>query len=343
MNLNGIWLARLSDPVGLNETIRPVAYRTNFTDSFEKLLALSGAHNVRPALVRNLRKQLQQAPQHLISAPHDQLEKIASLIMSRAEETRLLEFARTALLFDTAAEIMAEVAKQDLPAVIVKGPDFADAAYGGIEWRNFSDVDILVAPEAHEALCAILIANDFQAVEPRTKRLNYGERAFLRKSFGGNLLVEVHTDLVHAPELRAAQTLNYALYAGPEYGGVTPAARLVLAGLHGATSHLFGRLQYVVDGLMIARTNVDGDELRERAKQTGATLAVATMLRLAHEIYGSPEAANLLEKLGAFKWSGFERWLIPRSVVLSAKDDDRWRRLPQRYLYRRLLRQHSGS
>lgn len=143
--------------------------------------------------------------------------------------------------------------------------------------------------------------------------------------------------MVHAPELRARMSLTHGLYAGKSNGGVSGASRLVLAALHGATSHLFARLQYVVDGMMVARTGVDALELQERARRSGAILPVSTMLRLAADIYGCEASSSLLGQLEPVRLASIERRLISPTMVISAKSQTRWRSLPQRYLYRRLM------
>jgi hypothetical protein len=255
--------------------------------------------------------------------------------MARANDLRLQDVARAVLLAGTAREILA--ASSDLPVVLVKGADFAEAGYGGLHARTFSDVDLLVRNDAQAALGEVLQRCGFTAIPARESRLDYTERQWTRNGPNGSILVEVHTDMVHAPELRARQTLTYDLYAESGAGGVTAAARIVLAALHGATSHLFGRLQYVVDGLVLARMGVDAAELQERAMRSGALLPTATMLRLAADLYACERSRSLLARLRT-PWGAVERALITPAMVLSAKSAHRWRLLPQRYLYRRLLR-----
>ncbi len=111
----------------------------------------------------------------------------------------------------------------------------------------------------------------------------------------------------------------------------------MLAALHGATSHLFGRLQYVVDGLMVARSGVDPDELAERARASGAALPIHTMLRLASEIHGCAVSAALAAAMAPRGVARLERRLITAPMVLAAKSPNRWRLLAQRHIYRRLL------
>ena len=336
---HGQWLARLADPRGLNSRFDPAPYAEDAVRSLETLLALASRHNVRPALTRNLGRQLASAPEALIGGGETAFADVKDEITALIQNERMMDFARSPLLADASQEIMRRVEADGLPATVVKGADFAEHGYGGLGLRTFSDVDLLVRPDAEEALGKILVDLGYEAIEPKAGRVEFTERSFVRREeFGGTTHVEVHTDVVHAPELRSAQTLTWDLYASPEAGGVTGASRLVLAGLHGATSHLFGRLQYVVDGLVLARAGVDADELTERADRSNAGLAVKTMVRLAAEIFDCADCGALADHLGNVRGARWERRLITSEMVLGAKDSDRWRLLPQRYLYRAMLR-----
>ncbi len=125
--------------------------------------------------------------------------------------------------------------------------------------------------------------------------------------------------MVHDPKLRRRMTLTYAQYAEPDLGGITNAGRLIVAALHGAASHLFGRLQYVVDGMMVARAGVDIEELRARAAASGALLPLSTMLRLAGQIYGCEGSIRLLAGLGKAPLPLVDSLLISPGMVLAAK------------------------
>jgi hypothetical protein len=334
----GGWLARLSDPQGLNSNWSSEPFLQSEAALLEALVDAAGRHNVRPALVANLQVQLDTAPDLLLSAPVQWQRDVGEKVLSYANHLQMLDIGRAMLLASVAEEILENTSNQDIPVVLVKGADFAENAYGGLQARTFSDIDLLVKSDAERALEVVLRKLEFKLADIPAKRVDHPERQWTRPDkFGGWTAVDVHTDMVHAPELRSAQTLTYELYADPSAGGVSPASRLILAGLHGATSHLFGRLQYVVDGLSIARTGVDAIELRDRAQRSGATLPVATMLRLAAEIYNCEACRMLLNELGPIPWSNLERSLISGPMVLSAKSRHRWRLRPQRALYRLLL------
>ncbi len=333
------WLTRLSDPRGLNANGGHCApFPSAGEPSLSALLEAALRHNVRPAVTGNLTALLQTDPVALLAGEARWVEETAKRRLAEVKQLRQIDVGRAMLLAHCAREILAKTQAAGLPVVLVKGADFAENAYGGLAARTFSDVDLLVRPDAEPALAAILSGYGYQMAQPSGRHIERPERQWTRPdAFGGITVVDVHTDMVHAPDLRSVQTLTYDLYAGHENGGVTPAARLILAGLHGATSHLFGRLQYVVDGMMIARTGVDPVELRQRTGRTGALLPVATMLRLASELYECADCRDLLSRLGPVPWSRLERNLITPSMVLSAKDNLRFRFRPQRHLYRRLM------
>lgn len=329
------WLARLSDPAGLNGHWPAVPLPADDGRAIDALLHEAVRHNVHLAVYSNLLRLLRDDPAALLSGAGRQTAAAALTDRVRA--------ARSGIIAPTMqVAAVARAIRQDLagfPAVIVKGIDFAENAYGGVHLRSFGDVDILVRADAADALGALLGQRGFVPYGHERHAADYAERQWINGAPGASdtVLVEVHTDLVHTPELRRRLSLTYDLHVGRNGSGVTPAARLVLAALHGATSHLFGRLQYVVDGLMVARSGVDPDELAERAGASGAALPVHTMLRLASELYGCRTSAALAATLAPKGAARLERRLITAPMVLAAKSPNRWRLLAQRHVYRRLL------
>lgn len=270
------WLASFGDAGPNGAHTRPAAISAARADAqIEAILAQAQAHGVLMALARKAPAAAARAPRDLFTGTREQAEEAAALLAQRAQEAYLPHLARNMKLDNLAKQIDLSIARAGLPAVIIKGPDFANAAYGGIQARSFSDIDILAAPHAAAAVGDHILDLGFSAVEPPQRRQAYAERQFVLEDAQGNVqLIEVHTDLVHAPKLRRSMSLTYADYADPANGGVTMASRLVLAALHGATSHLFDQLRYVVDMAMIARAGVDRRELaRESRAQRRANTA----------------------------------------------------------------------
>ncbi len=331
-----MWLARLSDPGGLNERWAAEPFSSDDVEGVTTLLSEAARHNVHLVAARNLLAVLKDSPESFFAGPADQVRIRSAALQNTIRERRMHEIAHNSVLAAVARDILK--AATGMPVVLVKGLDFADVVYHGVHNRKFGDVDLLADAKAIGDVAEILSSLGFTEVIAKGKKIEQTERQWTRSGdHVGTTLVEVHTDMVHAPELRRKMSLTHDLYAGVSSGGVTNASRLVLAALHGATSHLFARLQYVVDGMMVARAGVSAGELKSRAQRSGATLPVATMLRLADEIYGCEASKALLRELGPVPFPAIERRLISTAMVLSAKSETRWRSLPQRYLYRRLM------
>lgn len=330
------WLAALTGASHLEPGRDLPLVLDSDSKSVEMFIHLSGRHNVHLLAWKNLISLLGENPDGFFKGSPDGITLAAKKLQGRLREKRLHEVAHNMALAATARQVMAKL--HGLNASLIKGVDFAEIAYGGIENRKFSDIDILVTPEDESSVGLVLSESGFRFVEPKGKKINQSERQWVLESGSGPaFLAEIHTDLVHDPKLRRKMSLNQQLYAAPENGGVTNASRLILAALHGATSHLFGRLQYVLDGMKIAKAGVDANELQQRARQTGSILPVATMLRLAADIYQCDASRELSGALANARHASLERQLITPGMVLSAKNEDRWRYLPQRYLYRAML------
>lgn len=331
------WLARLCDPRGINAAWPALPIAAADAAAFDRLFFELQRHNVHLAGFSNMIALIEESPQALIAGSAADIGEAASRIGAQLRERRLGLIGHNMMMAALARQVSQAI--EGLPATIVKGIDFAEAAYGGVHLRGFSDVDVLVAPAARGAAGEALGRLGFTEITRPGKAGSHGEQQWGRHDpKAGALLVELHTDLVHAPELNRRMSLTWELYAGAGSGGVTPAARLVLAALHGASSHLFGRLQYVVDGLMLAGTGVDPGEMVGRAEASGALLPLRTMLRLAADLGGGSTCRALLEALPGAATDRLESRLIPLPTVLAAKSPGRWRLLPRRYLYRRLLR-----
>ena len=328
------WLARLSDPDGVANHVLPALAR----EQIDPLINLAIRHNVHLAVLRNLIDLAKSGTWQSSGRGEGGAAASAELLQSLGGRG-FAEVASNTVIASAAREVMATM--DGLPLALVKGLDFAEGAYRGIDRRKFSDVDLLIDPSCETEVNARLAGLGYVLFEPKGKKIEQSERQWTRRGANTGLsLVEIHTDLVHDPKLRRKMTLTHDLYASADRGGVSNTARLLVAAVHGAASHLFGRLQYVVDGMMIARAGVDANELRTRTRETGALLPLATMLRLADDIYGCEASATLLTNLGKTPAADLDRLLISPSMVLAAKNRDRWRYLPQRHLYRMLLTRH---
>ena len=155
---------------------------------------------------------------------------------------------------------------------------FARTIYPSAGFRNFTDIDLLVAPEAEPQLARVLKEQGFELAE-YDRDPDRQEWKWLHRD-NDALMIEVHTNLAHHPELRRAISITYEDLAGI---AETPAALLTVALVHGALER-YELLRQVVDVCQAARA-VDTTEEERRfealVRQTGARFAAIAGLDLA--------------------------------------------------------------
>lgn len=241
-----------------------------------------------------------------------------------------------------AQAIMRMITAAGLRAVIVKGPVFARRIYPDPTLRRFTDIDILIAPEAIPQIEPILVDQGFVLAD-RGNHVTKSEWKWLHRD-NPALMIEVQSNLVHAAGLRAVLSLGYADLApeGHADEAERPAALLAVAVVHGGSGHHYERLQHVVDVCQAARclTSVEEERRLELLiTRTGARLAAVAGLELAGRLFDEPRCFVLARALGPARYARFTRLLITRSVVTSTMSRTRpihsWRRLAFRELLKR--------
>jgi len=129
----------------------------------------------------------------------------------------------------------------DLPVAVVKGPVFAGAIYPHPSLRCFTDIDLLVAPDAVSRLGVLLTDTSSSWLSVIHRRGPTRMEVISRDN--ENLMVEVQTDLIHAESLN--RTVSLPMRSSPEHLG--GAAELLLVALVHGAGHHYERLQQVVD------------------------------------------------------------------------------------------------
>ena len=307
MALVSDWIVHAADPLGTHlppPRRLPAASAGLVVDQAE-------AHGTLGALLQNFRP-LGTDPR--FAAARDD---------ARARHRRNAAFAR--MLSRQAEAITADGG--DLAAAIVKGPVFARRIYPTGTLRCFTDIDLLVAPEALPRVAALLEDHGFACVEAgpveRPREWKWVSHA------NPNLMVEVHTDLIHAAHLSHTVSLPHAAIAEVPDGA---AACLLVAVVHGGAHH-YRRLQQVVDVCQAARaltTAADEARFERMVRATGAGFLAAAGLSLAERIFGEPRCGAIARGLGPVRHAGLARLLLDRRVVMTTTTGRRlrhgWRR-----------------
>jgi putative nucleotidyltransferase-like protein len=313
----GEWLIHCADPLG-PQTAPP---RLSLSpDEMRELVALADEHGVLPAVLRHFPPF--QGDTALAGIRADalarQCSKVTYSLMLRAHGEALM------------------AAATGLPVAMVKGPVFSRTLYPLPSLRNFTDIDLLIAPSAEPQLAHVLEQQGFRLAE-YDRDPNRQEWKWLHRE-NEALMIEVHTNLVHHPELRDAMSLTYEDLAGI---AETPGALLAVAVVHGALER-YELLRHVVDICQAARLVNTADEERRFAtlvQQTRTRFAAIVGLDLGYRLLGEPRCRELARKLGTAGHTAFARLLLGRTAITSTMGNTRflhsWRRQGFRMLLKR--------
>jgi hypothetical protein len=302
------WLLHCADPLGpkFDPPQKQLSAR-----QVRKLFVKANAHKVLPSVLRHY---------PVCQLKLDEIRQEADLW--RVEAAAL----STMLKFHASA--VAEAANQ-LPIALVKGPAFAVLYPPG--FRPYGDIDFLVAPSARSDLASILTAQGFHRTEYNPIHL---EEVWIHRE-NHVLKIEVHTNIVHHPRMRAAFSLTHEHLEGIFE---RPAALLSVAIMHGAM-HYFAWLRHVLDIRQAARlVSTPAEEaLFERlTHRTGTRMAAVIGLILADRLFSDERSRTIAGSLGSARDYRFARTLI-EGAVLTATMEGRvvyngWRRFVLREL-----------
>jgi len=301
---------------------------------------LADWHGVVPALVRNLRRHWPEA-----GRGPDPSDPSLRALLAAAQE-RLLGRVGFALRLRKQLEpVVAALVAGGVPALVLKGPEFADRLYAEPSLRPFTDLDFLLPRDALADAGAALARLGYRRdPPPRGKyRGDYGEETW-RLGDPSAGAIELHWDLVNSPPLRQRCSVGFGdLQLEPPAAGAlpraTPASLLLVAAVHAAASHRFDRLQPLADVCQAARGAagpVDAAWLADAAARTGAAFALATALRLAEGLFREPACAELIRRAPCLaRAARLARRVITPHTVLHSRTLAAGLR---RQLYRELLK-----
>ena len=306
------WLLRCIDPRGLHSSSS--SSDTLSAAHVRRLLEKAAAHRVLPTVLRNFPFPAGAA---------------FGLLREQANDRRIEQLALTAVLNHQAARILNAAA--GLPVAIVKGQVFAEAIYPNAALRPFTDIDLLVSPDAATKLEQALIELGFTKASGDTRRL---EAKWVHRATGA--LLELHGNLVHSPRMRRAFSVKYDDIRDQPYARST---QLVVAVAHGAM-HYFAWLRHIVDLCQAARALPGEEEARFDAvtRRTGIRVPAVIGLTLAFRLMAEERCLEIAKALS----SSSEHWivkLLTEGAALTATTNswivyNSWRR----YIFRELMR-----
>ena len=214
--------------------------------------------------------------------------EIKQALLERQREQNFLTLRLTGELF----RLLELFNRNEIPALVIKGPVLAAQAYRDPSLRSYSDLDLLVRQRDIRPATELLIASDYQAAVS-LDAIHAGKipGQYLFAKPDSKLLVELHNDSTlryfprplpledfFARQIRVR--LDPHLVPAPSLED-----HLVLICVHGA-KHFWERLGWIADaaGLVSRQTSLDWERAASSARAVKAEHLLHTGLRLAMEV-----------------------------------------------------------
>ncbi len=238
-------------------------------------------------------------------------------------------------------------------ALLLKGAHLAYSHYARPDLRPKHDIDLLVPPDARDAVCRILLGLGYERSVENTGELVAAQAMYVKRR-GGRLLhtVDVHWKIANALPFAGVLTHDELTARAVAVPSIDPAARglsgvdaLVLASVHRVAHHFDSdHLIWLYDVDRIARRLID-DEWRDfialvRSRKVAAVCRRS--LQRAAELFGTDVPAWVWTDLLSDAAPAIERtarYLDRRTHVRVVLDD--LRTLPKWSDRWRLVREHA--
>ena len=257
----------------------------------------------------------------------------------KSEEQLQRKVAFSMILRRQCDEIIQILHNHSIPAVVLKGQNFADRLYQPPSLRCFTDVDILIPYKNLNQIDSIMEKSGYKRKNSLRKYSEgYGQIAWqpIHKIMG---TVEIHWNIVNSPTVRRGVSLTYEdlqfEHTDPQI--LTPSAMLLVAAVHAATSHAFDRLMLLWDICQLCREKagpLDIEYLSVHSRRTGAEKSLYMALSLGEKLLHVTACKLIAEKL-QLNSHPMMRLIISPNLVLRQKGGlDALRRI----LFRELLK-----
>jgi hypothetical protein len=291
------------------DTSQPAILPSRDSSEFELLLACCALHNhagrIRNILTRSLDwdRTLQLIDHHrVVPQVYGAVQGFSQLIPAQPLNTLRLRYqdnARKALWFTAElVRITSHLESAGVESLSYKGPVLAQALYGEVTHRQFSDLDILILPkDVSKAKAALLDLGYKTEIEfaPHIEKafVETGYEHSFRSAHGANLLelqwrilprfYSVDFDVADFFE-RASETN----FGGHPLRTLRPEDLLLVLCVH-AAKHVWIQLSWLCDIAQLAKSpRLDWSAIQDEAKRLGIERIVNLNLLLAHKLLVAP-------------------------------------------------------
>jgi Uncharacterised nucleotidyltransferase len=250
--------------------------------NWEELIQVASIHGVLPLVYRTLTNHVR--------------ERIPKAALSRLMKLYFINSAHNQRLTETAQDLVKKFAKNHLAMMLFKGPVLAEAIYGSINFRQFSDIDLLVNEQDVAQVRQLLIDLDFhpRLLTQRLETSDYLESqvwddSFIHKTTQVN--IDLHWQLMPdyfpvAFDLGQIWSNRQLLsLQQTELHSLNPEDLLLYLCAHGS-KELWRRMIWICDVAEFVRVypNLPWLVLLERARRLGIERMFLLGLTLAHDL-----------------------------------------------------------
>ncbi len=226
--------------------------------------------------------------------------------MARMKDIYSANTRRNLFLGAELLKVLTSLDAQGIVAIPIKGPLLAEAIYGDIALRMFSDLDILVRRDDILRARELLFARGFRPTHAFTRRQEKAHLArtceFTLETRDGSYQLDVHwrfaADYLAAPldaEGAFRRRVEGRLLGRPVVSLADEDTLLFLC-LHG-TFHVWSKLGLICDvaRFLEIRSRIDWPALMERAAAAGLRRALLVGLTLAQDFFDAPVPPEVSE------------------------------------------------
>lgn len=207
-------------------------------------------------------------------------------VLDRLRQRRQSYLALNIVKRAEAEEVLSALAGAGIQAVVLKGLDLAWRVYPDPGLRPYTDVDLLIAPEALDRAETVMLTAGYRPT-PETAALREKQAPWMDYQYvhpDSEVMIEIHVELLHPGRFKLDHP---AILARSEGGFLAPADRFLHLALHLAKHSYFDRLLWVYDLVLLAGPELPQAQVAERAGAAGGRKAVWLGLRLARELFGT--------------------------------------------------------
>ena len=234
---------------------------------------------------------------------------VPELDSAELERERQLCVAAALKMAAALRDILAALKAADIPVLVLKGPAYALAYYGGLGKRAFRDIDLWISSSDLDLALAKLahlgITPDSSLSATGLRTCLTFEGALKLTWHSRDLQIDLHTALLpsHYPAFLNFQcvysrSIELALpEGGASFRALSHEDALLFMALHGL-KHCWSRAVWIEDVAQLLRSSrIDAEALRTRARECGLTRALWVSLVLAHQIGGAELPGSLAQEV----------------------------------------------